>query len=277
MAGAPSSAPPIDPRRAIRGARKGGGTRPYTPPPADRLEQMERFLRAWSSGNAPSPPAGFVHHFAAGGVELIGTRRPASDGVYLLRRNPVRRVLVEVPHSFFDEHTLALGQALFSEIGALGLLVNTVHRYRGAGCPAEPGRTPCLSDMAHRVDSVFHAVHKALSSAQRPLVIAVHGFRPQKSDPDVIVSAAGTRLDVTCFAQRLRRLWPTRVVAINPADTRRLGGHTCAQARHLRATGGKMLHVELCAALRRRLGRSGRKRRALAAALVPCLKRALIF
>ncbi len=165
-------------------------------------------------------------------------------------------VFVAVPHSFWDTHTLPIGSALFRGLHARALLVNTVHRYRGAGCPVldaddEGPRDPCISDMAHAPESAFQAVHEGLCTGDpADLTIAVHGFNRTPHDPGVILSAAGTTANLGPLSRALTSLYGTERVRSFPKEIKRLGGTTSVQARFLRRTGGRMLHVELSRQLR---------------------------
>jgi hypothetical protein len=81
----------------------------------------------------------------------------------------------------------------------------------------------------------------------------VHGFARTERDPDVILSAAGTKAEVEPVRRHLRALYGTSRVGMFPTDIERLGGMTSVQARFLRRAGGAMLHVELSRQLRNRL------------------------
>ena len=235
-------------------------------------QQMKRFMQRWITGAPHQAPRGFEARVLSRGLFAVGAgRRAFGHGLYFLRRTPRAEVVVEVPHSCFDRHTRAIGLALFEYLQARALLINTVHRYRAAGCDRAGLIQGCASDLARRDDSVFHAVHRGLVEGRRCWVVAIHGFR-RFDDTQVIVSAAGTRADPSCFADHLRRWRPDLSVVVYGVDARRLGGTTGAQARHLRRIGGRMIHLELSEDLRRSLARQVSARRGFVAALAPCFE-----
>jgi hypothetical protein len=206
-------------------------------------------------------------------VVLTEDEERRGDGIYFIRRGPARPVLVEVPHSFFDLQTLPVGRALFDALEARALLVNTVHRYRGAGFEPEtvpPEGSP--ADVAHAPDSAFHAVHEGLIDAvPEAVVLAVHGFAPEPGDPDVIISAAGTEGDARACRDALDAAFEPWSVGLYGADVERLGGKTGAQARHLRERRGRMIHIELSRPVRKHLASHSKGRRAFARALRRCV------
>jgi hypothetical protein len=233
---------------------------------------MRRFMQRWSTGAPHHPPRSVEVRVLPRGLLVVDAgRRALGQGLFLLRRTPRAEVVVEVPHRCFDRHTGAIGLALFEYLQARALLINTVHRYRAAGCDRAGLTKRCASDLAHRDDSVFHAVHRGLVEGRRCWVVALHGFR-RFDDTQVIVSAAGTRGDPSCFAGQLRRWRPELSVAVHGVDAGRLGGTTGAQARHLRRIGGRMIHLELSDDLRRTLAGQASARRSFFAALAPCFE-----
>lgn len=276
--------PPLD--QVIRDARAEGEApaTTYQAPPSPARATLRTFAAVTARGANASAPRAFEvirYDLDAGLVVLRGTELGA--GVYALRTREARPVLVIVPHSFWDTHTLLIGRALFDSLAARALLVNTIHRYRGARC-ALPGADDvekdeyCASDMAHAPDSYFQAVHEGLHSAfPDALTLAVHGFRRAEREPDVILSAAGTDTDLAPFLRTLTALYGAERVRAFPDQIGRLGGTTSVQARYLRRSGGHMVHVELSRELRDRLqadpAQLSRFARAFADALAPAQPR----
>lgn len=205
-----------------------------------------------------------------GGVFVVRTALPSGTA-------PQTEWIVEVPHSFFDRQTLPIGWGLFDQLHARALLVNTVHRYRGAGC--ERNAAQCPSDMARNDLTAFHGFHRGLTETEagpaRPgqVVIAVHGFQKRSDDPDIIVSGAGT--DMNAFAIKAALTESLAAfgveVAAFPDDVGRLGGVASVQGRHLTAIGGRLLHVELADSARDRLVREPALRQAFSLGLQQAL------
>lgn len=238
--------------------------------------QREAFA-AWVSlaasapgaGEPTSPPAPFAvmpWHARSGVSTVTESGLTEGGGAYLLRAAPARPFVVEVPHSFADRFTLPIGVALFDALRAKAMLVNTVHRYRGAGSALDDAVRP--SDMAHTTESYFHAFHLGVVQAvPGVVVVAVHGFAAQPTDPDVVVSNARTVLDVASVARTLGAKLPDYRVALYPTDIDRFGGTQGAQAKQLRAVGAGMLHLELSGRLREDLRADADLRARFAAAV----------
>ncbi len=243
----------------IRDARAGGDAPAarYEVPAPEQLARLRAFSASFARGAGESPPAPFTLVRVDGRSGLVALRSgELGAGVYALRTRDAAGVFVAVPHSFWDTHTLPIGRALFEALHARALLVNTVHRYRGAGCPLpdtddDGQREPCASDVAHAPASAFQAVHEGLCTAYpAALTVAVHGFTRKEHDPDVILSAAGTKADLGPLRRTLSTLYGAERVRSFPQEIKRLGGMTSVQARFLRRTGGPMLHIELSRQLR---------------------------
>ncbi len=219
--------------------------------------------------SVPSPPAPFVIRAVPAQRDVIAVTESGSTvggGAYLLRVGAAPAVVVEVPHSFADRFTLPIGVALFDGLHGRALLVNTVHRYRGAGSAREDEVRP--SDMAHTQESYFHAFHVgAVQALPGVVVIAVHGFSATATDPDVIVSNGRTTLSAASVAQALRAHFPDYRVGLFPTEIDRLGGTQGVQAKHLREVGGGMLHLELSGRLREDLRADGALRKRFAEAV----------
>lgn len=262
----------------------------YVEPASEARARMETWVAAsvaepWMADPPPGPfrlervtPTGDV-------VAVFEAEANRGGGVYLLRRGPGSSSLgsasasqapprtslvVEVPHSFADRHTLPVGLAVFRSARARALLVNSVHRFRGAGCA--DGDEACASDMARSTTSYFHAVHSALMQAlPRTCVVAIHGFEEQAGEPDAIVSAAGTRAPVPRVLTALRGVAPHRRWALFPTEVARLGGTRGAQAQQVQAADGCMVHIELGAAFRAELMNDLALRKRLGEALASSL------
>ncbi|MCA9580618.1 MAG: hypothetical protein KC416_02410 [Myxococcales bacterium] len=239
-------------------------------PALDAVEEgMAQALAADSQGTWDTESwrrIGFEPYRVADRADIVALvdQQERGAGLYFLRVENHRPVFVHIPHSFSDLDTLPIGVALFDGLRARMLLVNSVHRRRGGPC--EEGE--CASDVAHGEGTFFHAVHRgAMGAHPQAVVVAVHGFRELDSDPDVIVSAAGTTADAQGIARTLQAWIADYDVGTFPVDIGRLGGRSGIQARHLRASGGRMIHLELSRAIRRALLRDFDLRRRFVLAL----------
>ncbi len=264
-----------------REARRGWPSRRYVPPTEVERAAVAGLIRSVDDSAAHLVADGFRAVEIGGGPALFGvleseTRRHGA-GAYVLRPSGARLVL-ELPHTSTDEGTLPIGLAVFTETQAAALLMDTAHRYRGAGCVAptseaaddevanpassaavvrEPQLTPpsvahpCASDLAHSPSTIFQAAHEALTT--RPsarLVVALHGFADRSDFPHVVVSAAGTTFDVAPFVRAYRAEFPMLVIGQYPSDVGQLGGTRGVQARHLQSLGRPMMHIELSRTVR---------------------------
>jgi hypothetical protein len=111
----------------------------------------------------------------------LATNEPRSYrswGHYLVDLSAPAALLVEVPHPTNDLHTDRLGLALYRAVPGSVLAVSGTNRWAAAGA----------GDVAHRTDSLFHAV--AVDYAARGLPqVQLHGFHDATlPDADVVVS-----------------------------------------------------------------------------------------
>ena len=252
-------------RRALRGLRS--RNRPLVSPSVEQLTRYRSWvaevLSAIKDKRRPrvAPPPGFVLREVGPRYWLLAEapeqRRGA--GALLLRTGEARAIAVEAPHTFYDAGTLPIALELFQRLTARALLINTVHR--AAGVPDEEkvgviqqGRAP--ADVAHIERSLFAEAHALLAQdAKDMLVVQLHGYSDERS-PGVaaVVSAAHSPFaGASALADNLSASLGGVPVAAYPRDTRDLGGTHNRQAQHSRAASRPFLHIELSAALRRRL------------------------
>jgi len=256
-------------RARIDDLRRGGRDRvAYLPPNEEEAASYARWLRtvalAARDGTAPpteAPPGFRVEVLPAAPDFLIiseqdGARRGA--GVVVLRRGPARAVLVEAPHTFFDQGTLPLAVIGFAEHAARGLVVNTVHRFRGP---------EALSDVAHADASFFLLAHEVLLEAfPAILCIQLHGFSDERAPgASVILSAAGSSATPPTAGVAAAIGGGVRVF---PDDIGDLGGTTNVQGGASRRAGAPFMHVEIARSLRDRLASDDALARRLVAALL---------
>jgi hypothetical protein len=255
---------------ALARARKGGRSEvAYVVPSVQELKTYQDYLeRLWHApvhGNPTAQPIPNGFHLETleadcqALLEDSQLRRGAAAVVF--RQGEARSVAVEVPHSFFDESTLAIGLALFDAASARALIVNTVHRYRSQrGSPpdamtmGDEDENAPASDVAHAAQSYFLAAHAAfLRGFPEGIVIQIHGFRDSSAEGiDAVLSAARTTTTLEPLATRLREDLGLRV-AIYPKDIRQLGGTKNAQAKLSRQQSRRFIHLELSQSLRLRL------------------------
>lgn len=277
----------------IEPLRSGGRTLIAEPP--DKAE--EAAFQAWVAGAAlaaqrgqPAPaaaPRGFTLRAIPGRhIWLLSedeTRRRGS-GVIALRVGPARPLLVEAPHTFFDQKTLPVALAVFEAQQARALMINTSHRYGGprpddaaqsdgdsddgtddgehAAGPAPSASAAAalpdplaFADVAHAERSFFLTAHKALLDSLPGLpTLQLHGFQ-DKSAPDTGVIASGighgARLDRLLGA--LRAAAPDVSVLGYPKEIAKLGGTSNVQRRWSRQVGAPFYHLEMSRTLRDRL------------------------
>jgi hypothetical protein len=100
-------------------------------------------------------------------------------GLYIVDLSAPPSISVQVPHPRADLHTESIGVALFRRSPGAVLMVAGTHRRVGHGA----------GDVAHRPDSMFHALAEEQSRQGLPQ-IQLHGFDDTSlPDADVIVSS----------------------------------------------------------------------------------------
>ncbi|MCC6556180.1 MAG: hypothetical protein IT372_24735, partial [Polyangiaceae bacterium] len=118
--------------------RKGGRTLQVVPPD----EAEERVHEAWilaaaraarRGGSPPAAPPGFKIAVIPGQSAWLLSEGPErrGAGALVLRVGEAAPVLVEAPHTFFDQGTLQMAASTYAAQRARALLINTAHRYGG--------------------------------------------------------------------------------------------------------------------------------------------------
>jgi hypothetical protein len=244
-----------------RSARSAANVTPQVPSEAERADYRAWVLDMARGQPLRSPPAGF--RALPTETEHVVVLREEPDakhgaGLLALRREGSQPILVEAPHTFFEQGTLPLALMAFERLNARALVLNTIHRGgvskdRGRKRRARSGKSPC--DTAHNPHLLFSVAHDALVAADRSaLTIQLHGFDGhQAPDADVVVSAARSSASPQPVAAALRAVVGANRVRIYPDDVAVLGGTTNVQARISRAVGAPFLHLELSKSLRERL------------------------
>jgi hypothetical protein len=258
--------PSSDCPRALVAARRGGtqADRYVTPSEAERAAMkglVEGLVRDARRGLAIArAEADALAYLLEDVSELPGVVLLREDpakrrggGAYLLRLGATSRLVVQAPHTFFDEGTLPLACELFRASSAMALFVDTAHRYKAAEVDDE-GNHP--ADVAHSPESLFQAATEGLLRGRPDVtVLSLHGFSPRESGAAIVLSsgvAARSGALQTRLTPRLQALVSEPVLRF-PDETSELGGTTNVQGRAVRAAGGVFLHVEMSAPLRKAL------------------------
>lgn len=193
-------------------------------------------------------------------------------GAYLIRPASASRIVVQAPHTFFDEGTLPLACELFERTQAAALFIDTAHRYKAA--PQTPeGTWP--ADVAHARDSNFQAATEGLLRARpKSVVVQLHGFAERESGSAMVLSGGVKDPSVPIVARAFTALDGVvdGAVARYPAESSELGATSNVQGTIVRDAGGQFLHVEIAAPLRRQLLSDPTSRARVLAALADALE-----
>ncbi|WP_107047231.1 hypothetical protein [Streptomyces sp. NRRL F-2664] len=181
---------------------------------------------------------------------------------------------VQVPHPVADQGTERLGVRVLRGAPGGVMVIAGAHRTagsaagsgaagaEGAGDETDAGGEGNPADMAHRTDSVFHAVVTELTRRGLPGV-QLHGFADDSvPGSDSVVSTGAGRRAVD-DAERLAEKLDGQGLAVCRAWSApcRLSGRTNEQGRLAAEHGTRFLHVELSRTLRsgsRRLDETAR-------------------
>jgi hypothetical protein len=245
--------------RELTDARR-DGTRPntYVEPTTEERRILAGAIAAFARGEdaAGLDAIGFEVVRPATWPDVLVVRergRLRGGGAYVLRTSSRAQLVVQAPHTFFDEGTFPLACELFQRAEARALFINTTHRYKSA--PKAPdGRFP--ADVAHSASSFFQAATESLVGQQKDLaVVQLHGFATREVDARAVASS-GERTPgapwVTRVASSLATIVGGKVLRY-PEDTNELGATTNVQGIVVRRSGGKFLHLEMDEEMRHRL------------------------
>jgi len=174
----------------------------------------------------------------------IAVNEPGTDrawGMYLIDRSAPPSLAIEIPHPASDLRTELFGLDYFRQVPGAVLLIAGAHR------KADDGR----ADVAHEVDSVFHAVAATLAGRGMTQV-QLHGFDDQNMPDDDIVLSSGAsvageparraadRLEAGGFA--VCRAWASSCGALE--------GMKNVQGKAAAEDGTAFLHVEMSRTVR---------------------------
>jgi len=186
-------------------------------------------------------------------------------------------VQLEVPHPVYDTDTLAEGVVALDHLRARVLLTSGTHRCASlAAVPCSGTSAVCTgsteayraSDPAHAVDTSFHALHIAFSSAfANDLVVSMHGMSDDGASlSDGTEAAVGADSPVATLAAALAHGFPGAPITTcnaypDAVIAARLCGTTNVQGRHLNGSAdpctekaefgaGRFIHLEQSRSLR---------------------------
>jgi hypothetical protein len=238
--------------RLAAGARPDG---PYRPPSTAERQSAVAAIRRVIAGNASSDDTkalaalgmrtGTGLDAATGRRYAVSASEPGAErgwGAAIADLSPCStQLLVEVPHLRSDLHTEDLGLALFRAVPSSVLLVAGAHRRAMNG----------EADVAHRTDSLFHAVATDVG-ARGVLQIQLHGFDDASlPDKDAVVSAGagapgpaaeGVAQQLALLGLNVCRAWT--------AGCGSLEGRTNVQGQAAAAAGTAFVHLELSRTIR---------------------------
>ena len=127
------------------------------------------------------------------------------DAYFAVRTGSARSLIVEVPHPDFDTDTDVQGIEMLTNLTTRALIISGTERCAAAAASSCSGETTVcnaesepyrVSDMAHVVNSTFHAVHGALAARYSgDTVLSLHGM-----SLDGISVSNGTRANIATDA-----------------------------------------------------------------------------
>jgi hypothetical protein len=248
---------------ALLAARRGGTDADRFVPPNDeeRAAMSDLVAQLVAGGSAQRPVTGSLA--VAAGYEIVDVAdlpdtmlvrevesRRRGGGAYLFRLGAASHVVVQAPHTFFDEGTLPIACELFGRAGAIALFIDTAHRYKAAEAD-DQAEFP--ADVAHSPRSQFQAATTGLLTAlPHATVVQLHGFAQRESRASAVLSSGVARGGdplVQRAAAMIARVVGEGVLRF-PEDTDDLGATKNVQGHAVRAAGGRFLHVEMSAELR---------------------------
>jgi hypothetical protein len=239
-----------------------GGTRPgsfVAPSDADMAKAKSALTKLLKGGDvaADAKEFGFEVVPLEGWPDAVLLRemkdRRHGGGAYVVRKGSSSNLLVQAPHTFFDEGTFPLACELFQRTKARALYINTAHRYKAS----PPGGDRAAADVAHSPQTLFQAATEGAADAVSKIsVVQLHGFADRKLGGRAVVSTgeknAGSPY-VAKVAAALEAVVGPKILKY-PEDTSELGATTNVQGAVIRRAGGRFLHIEMADGLRRDLG-----------------------
>ncbi|MGB3438370.1 MAG: hypothetical protein WBA97_06410 [Actinophytocola sp.] len=225
---------------------------PYRPPGSAERRRLLSALRALEAGepaHAADEARELGYTVRTGVDEKTGRPfglavNPADErgwGWYLVDLSAPVRLAIEVPHPGSDLHTEEIGLALYQAVPGSVLAVAGTHRRVGDDA----------GDVAHRTDSMFHAVAGEFAERGLPQV-QLHGFHDDNlPDADVVVSpGAGDAGDTVRRVAEGIDDEDFQVCRSWRRDCGRLEGTTNEQGRDADRQDTPFVHVEISRSVR---------------------------
>jgi hypothetical protein len=185
-------------------------------------------------------------------------------GFYAFCPHASRSIVLQAPHSMYDQHTGRICADLFLDGDILAAGWNTLHRSH--------------VDVAHTPDTVFGSFTEGVARGRGgSLFVQVHGFTTSKrttraaARADLIVSNGTRHPDAWCQAAVTNlRIWlPGSQTSLFPTEVNELGGTSNVQAAILhRSPEASFLHLEISQTLRRTLRSDTKIRQQFCKALI---------
>jgi hypothetical protein len=163
-------------------------------------------------------------------------------GLYAFRSSMINNIIVEAPHPLYDEGTPAIAAQIYRALQARALLIAGAHR------DANADRS---SDVAHHAQSIFEAVHAAITKTSSTIILQIHGFAASKHPgyPQIVLSsdeAQGSELiDQLAAAFKSQGV---KVGTCSEGQWAALCGETNVQSRS--SDPATFIHIELDEAMR---------------------------
>jgi hypothetical protein len=184
---------------------------------------------------------------------LLRETRPIEKGwgLYALRMESTSNIIVEAPHPLFDRRTPSVALDIYRALDARAFLIAGAHRNANQDGSA---------DVAHQPDSIFHAVHEALSQEIKTtsgdvIILQIHGFHSSKHDgyPTVVIGFGNEIQPVELgLAQKLETAFSEQGVSVGLCDGEtwnELCGRKNSQGSS--PDGATFLHMELDESIRK--------------------------
>lgn len=163
-------------------------------------------------------------------------------GLYAFRIQGAHDVVVEAPHPLADAGTAAIAASIYRLLQARALLIAGAHRDADANGAA---------DVAHDPQSVFQAIHAALSKSPTTIILQIHGFAADKHPGYPAVVLGSDEAQPSDLIKQLAAELEQAGVKVGVCDGeawQQLCGVTNVQSRHSQPA--TFIHVELNETLR---------------------------
>lgn len=146
-------------------------------------------------------------------------------GLYIIRPNAPRQLVIEVPHPIHDSNTRQEGIDIYLQCEATALLMAGCYRYNHPTPLAHrPHRT--VSDMAHAPDTLFQTAHEFLfQRLPGSISLSLHGMVAPKNRQDLSISnGTRSRGPEASYSIRLCEA-VNHLISLDPCDERRALSH----------------------------------------------------